>query len=161
VTVPENDMDPAGAISAGSAADATGTEPAGRAGPARRAWAAWRRWRRTRPFWGGLLVILAGLEILLTVRTPLRVLIHVGPQGLAGYLVPTVMVLCGLLLWFTPAQRLFYSVVAVLMALTSWVTSNLGGFLVGLLLGLVGGSLAFAWAPGPRRSRARLRRAPG
>jgi hypothetical protein len=73
--------------------------------------------------------------------------VHIGLQGLAGYLLPAVMVLCGALLWFTPAQRTFYSVLSVLLALGTWVTSNLGGFLVGMVLGLVGGSLAFGWAP--------------
>jgi hypothetical protein len=75
------------------------------------------------------------------------VIVHIGLQGIAGYLVPTIMVLCGVLLWASPAQRLFYSVLAVLMSLGSWITSNLGGFFLGLLLGLVGGSLAFAWTP--------------
>lgn len=36
---------------------------------------------------------------------------------------------------------------ALVMSLATLITSNLGGFLLGLLLGLVGGSLAFAWNP--------------
>src|SRR5207244_4263318 len=115
--------------------------------------AAWRRWRRSRPFWGGLLVILAGAEMLATERAPLRVVLHVGVQGLAGYLVPIIILLCGLLLWFNPAQSVFYSILAVLLSLVAWLTSNLGGFVIGLLLGVIGGSLSFGWAPGPRRSR--------
>src|SRR5262249_56460429 len=78
---------------------------------------------------------------------PLPLSVHIGIQGLAGYLVPTVLVLCGLLLWFNPGQRVFYSLLSVLLALTSWITSNLGGFFVGMLLGVLGGSLAFAWQP--------------
>jgi Family of unknown function (DUF6114) len=106
---------------------------------------AWPRWRRSRPFWGGLLVLLAGTEMLLSERAPVPVVIHVGMQGLAGYLVPTILLLCGLLILFSPAQRTFYSVLAVLLSLGSWVTSNLGGFFVGMAAGVVGGSLAFAW----------------
>jgi Family of unknown function (DUF6114) len=119
------------------------------------AWRAWRRWRRGRPFLGGLLIALGGAEILLTERVPLRVILHIGPEGVAGYLLPAVMVLCGLLLWFTPEQRVFYSVLAVLLSLGTWITSNLGGFIVGLALGVIGGSLAFGWAPrAGRRSEA-------
>ncbi len=131
---------------------------------------AWPRWRRSRPFWGGLLVVLAGAEMLLSERAPVPVVIHVGMQGLAGYLVPTVLLLCGLLILFSPAQRTFYSVLAVLLSLGSWVTSNLGGFFVGMALGVVGGSLAFAWTrlsdsvpapqlqPAPRREQLAPRR---
>ena len=102
-------------------------------------------WRRARPFWAGLLVTLAGVEILLTMIAPLPVIIHLGVQGLAGYLVPVILVLCGQLMWWNPSQRLFYSILALIMSLAAWVTSNLGGFVLGIILGLVGGSLAFAW----------------
>ena len=104
-------------------------------------------WRRSRPFWGGLFILLGGLEIFLTVWAPLPVVLKVGMQSVLGYLIPLVIVLCGLLLWFNPSQRVFYSLVAILLCLSSWITSNMGGFVVGLLLGLIGGSLAFAWAP--------------
>jgi len=116
----------------------------GRLAPAIRSW---RRWRHSRPFWGGLFVLLGGTVILLSERAPLPLIVHIGIQGLAGYLVPAVLVLCGLLLWFNPGQRVFYSLLSVLLALTSWITSNLGGFFVGMLLGVLGGSLAFAWQP--------------
>jgi hypothetical protein len=114
--------------------------------PVRQRSAFWR-WRHDRPFWGGLLVTLAGTEILLTVQAPLPVVVHVGMQGLAGYLVPMVLLLCGILLLFNPSQRLFYSLIAAGLSLGSWITSNLGGFIIGLLLGLIGSALAFAWAP--------------
>ncbi|MGK5518614.1 DUF6114 domain-containing protein [Micromonospora sp. URMC 107] len=111
----------------------------------------WRRWRRGRPFTAGVLIALGGLEMLVTLRAPLGVLLHVGPQGLAAYLVPAVLVLCGVLLVATPQQRVFYAVLSLLLGLVSWLTSNLGGFLVGMLLALVGGALAFAWTPDKQR----------
>jgi hypothetical protein len=130
------------------------------------AFGAWYKWRHNRPFWGGLFVLLGAGEILLSERAPIPVVIHVGMQGLAGYLVPVVLLLCGLLLWFTPEQRTFYSIIAVLLSLVSWVTSNLGGFFVGMALGLVGGSLSFAWvrgnsAPAGQRQGPRRRDPPG
>ncbi|MGI5136120.1 MULTISPECIES: DUF6114 domain-containing protein [unclassified Streptomyces] len=125
-----------------------------------RARAAFRRRRADRPFWGGLLLTLGGAEILLTEKASLKVITHIGVQGLAGYLLPTVMLLCGLLLLFSPAQRVFYSVLGVLVSLGGWITSNLGGFLIGLLLGVTGSCLAFGWLPDqePRRGVLRRRR---
>ncbi|MFF4535681.1 DUF6114 domain-containing protein [Streptomyces aureus] len=117
-----------------------------------------RRWRANRPFWGGLLLTLGGAEILLTEKASLKVVLHIGMQGLAGYLLPTTMLLCGLLILFNPAQRLFYSLLGILLSLGTWVTSNLGGFFVGLLLGAVGSCLAFGWLPDQEPRRRLLRR---
>lgn len=60
-----------------------------------------------------------------------------------------------------PAQRLFYSLTGILVSLGTWLTSNLGGFFLGLLLGAVGSCLTFGWLPDqePRISRRRRRRA--
>ena len=116
--------------------------------------AAFRRWRHGRPFWGGLLLAFGGAWILLTMKASLKVVLHIGMQGLAGYLLPVLMVLLGLLTLFNPAQRLFYSITGVLVSLGTWLTSNLGGFLVGLLLGVVGSCLVFGWLPA--RNAARL-----
>jgi hypothetical protein len=44
--------------------------------------------------------------------------------------------------------RTFAGVAAILLALVSIPVSNLGGFLVGFLLALVGGALAVSWVPG-------------
>ncbi|WP_406453098.1 DUF6114 domain-containing protein [Streptomyces sp. NBC_01622] len=119
-----------------------------------------RRWRAGRPFWGGLLLALGGAEILLTEKVSLKVAMHIGMQGMTGYLLPVLMVLLGLLILFSPSQRLFYSIVGVLCTLGSWLTSNLGGFFVGLLLGVVGSCLTFGWLPDqePRSERRRRKR---
>ncbi|MFE4518981.1 DUF6114 domain-containing protein [Kitasatospora sp. NPDC056783] len=146
----------------GVAAEGTAAAPAAQAvaapdaGPAARP--VTRDWRGRRPFWGGLLVTLGGAEILFTLKAPLPVILHIGMEGLAGYLVPAVMVLCGLLILFNPAQRLFYSFVAVLASLGTWLTSNLGGFVIGMMLGVVGSCLTFGWLPDQPLRQGRQRR---
>jgi hypothetical protein len=122
---------------------------------------AFRAWRADRPFWGGLLLTLGGAWILLTEKASLKVIMHIGMQGLAGYLLPALMVVLGLLILFNPTQRLFYSITGVLLTLGTWLTSNLGGFFIGLLLGVVGSCLTFGWLPDqePRVSRRKRRRA--
>lgn len=130
--------------------------------PRRRPGSAFRGWRGRRPFWGGLLLTLGGGEILLTEKASLKVVLHIGMQGLAGYLLPGLMVLLGLLILFNPSQRLFYSITGILLSLGTWLTSNLGGFFVGLLLGATGSCLAFGWLPDQRPRvgrRARRRQA--
>ncbi|MGC1215271.1 MAG: DUF6114 domain-containing protein [Micromonospora sp.] len=119
-----------------------------RPGGIRRAWRGFHRWRRTRPFWGGLFTALAGVEILGSTKMSLNGLtFSTGPQGFLAWLVPVILVTCGMLLWFSPQQRLFYSVVAAVTTVFSLIGVNLGGFFIGLLLGMVGSSLGFAWAP--------------
>ncbi len=148
---PETAPDPAPGP---AAAAGTGPAPSTRRG-------AWRAWRGRRPFLGGVLMTLGGLEVLATEKASLGVVVHVGMEGLSGYLIPTMLVVCGVLTLVNPAQRMFYSVLGVLLALGSWVTSNLGGFFVGLLLGVAGSCLAFGWLPDqePRaRGRGRSRR---
>lgn len=111
-------------------------------------WRAFRLWRRTRPFWGGLFTALAGLEIFATTQGSLGDLsFQMGPTGFLSWLIPVILVACGMLMWFTPAQRLFYAIVAAVTAVFSLIGVNLGGFLLGLLLGMVGSALGFAWTP--------------
>jgi hypothetical protein len=124
--------------------------PAGSAERTQRARQAWRAWRRTRPFWGGLLIVLGGAEILSTTVLSLGPVFRVGLGGVNGFVgtvIAFVLALCGLLLWFSPAQRVFYSIVAVILALATFNTINYGGFFIGMLLGITGGALAFAWSP--------------
>jgi hypothetical protein len=111
-------------------------------------WRSFTRWRRSRPFWGGLFTLLAGLEIFGTTQMSLGGLtFQMGPTGFLSWLIPTILALCGVLMWFTPQQRMFYSIVGAVTAVFSLVAVNLGGFLFGLLLGMVGTALGFAWTP--------------
>ncbi|RZU75239.1 hypothetical protein EV384_3771 [Micromonospora kangleipakensis] len=111
-------------------------------------WRGFRHWRRTRPFWGGLFTALAGLEIFGTTQMSLAGLaFQMGPTGFLSWLVPTILVTCGLLMWFRLQHRILYAVVAAVTTLFSLIGVNLGGFFVGLLLGLLGSALGFAWAP--------------
>ncbi|MFI9644523.1 DUF6114 domain-containing protein [Micromonospora sp. NPDC051925] len=112
------------------------------------AWRAFRRWRGARPFWGGLLTALAGLEIFATTQMSLGGLtFQMGPTGFLSWLIPAILLTCGMLMWFTPQQRHFYAVIAAVTAVYSLIGVNLGGFFVGLLLGVVGSALGFAWVP--------------
>jgi hypothetical protein len=120
----------------------------------RASWSGFRRWRRARPFWGGLLLLIAGLELFFSANLTLGDLqVHFGPEGFLSYLLPVVLVLCGVLSWITPGQRLFYGILGLLTAVYSLIGLNLGGFFAGMLIGIIGGALLLAWAPDPHRPR--------
>ncbi|MFB7983096.1 DUF6114 domain-containing protein [Streptomyces vinaceus] len=108
-----------------------------------------RAWRRTRPFWGGLLVILGGVELLLVPLSPLTVLVSLGLGGIAAIGIGAALVVAGLFLWFLPQARAYVSVHALLLSVLSFLATNLGGFLVGMALGIAGSALAFGWTPLP------------
>ncbi|MEV4923544.1 DUF6114 domain-containing protein [Streptomyces roseoverticillatus] len=129
-------------------ADGTGTGPAAvRPRPRRHPWAAWRRWRKARPFWGGLATVLAGAEISAIPLAPLKIMLHQGIAGIPSVLMGLVMVLMGLSAWFAPQYRALAGVVTVMIAAAALVMSNLGGFLFGTILGVIGGGMVFAWQP--------------
>jgi hypothetical protein len=116
-----------------------------------RGWRNATQWRRSRPFWAGIVLIAAGAEILL-IPLPMHsfgLILHIGTGGVLGVLIGALLISCALLLWFNPEHRTFYAIVAVLLAIGALVASNLGGFLFGTLLGVLGGSLGFAWVPRP------------
>ncbi len=123
-------------------------QPPTTAGAPVRAWRAFRRWRHSRPFWGGLITIISALLYYFSVHlNPTAFTVSFGQQGFLAWLLPLVLLLCGLLAWLTPAQRIFYGVVAAAAAVYGLIAVNLGGFFLGMLVGIVGGALIAAWLP--------------
>ena len=103
-----------------------------------------RTWRRSRPFWGGLFTMLGGLEIATIPLTAYRIILVSHSVVLAAF-VGVVIAILGLLLWMTPGHNKLYGLLVVLLGVVSFVTSNVGGFLLGGLLSIIGGALGFAW----------------
>ena len=108
-----------------------------------------RAWRRGRPFWGALFVILGGLEIIWIPYSPIGVVVHEGIAGVGGMFIGALMIMFGLSAAFAPGYRVFAGIASVLLSLVALPATNLGGFLLGTLCGLFGGSFAVAWTPRP------------
>jgi Family of unknown function (DUF6114) len=83
------------------------------------------------------------------VKGQIKLVLYVGIGGVFGILIGALLIACGLALWFSPAHKTFYGIAGVLLAVLSFIGTNLGGFFIGMLLGIIGGSLAFAWTPVP------------
>ena len=112
---------------------------------------AFRNWRHSRPFWGGLLVLLAGLPIIYFPYANLNIgtlSLHLATSaGAASLLIGLLMMALGVSAWFQPHVRVFAGIAALVLALVSIPMSNLGGFGMGLIPGLLGGTLLCSWAP--------------
>lgn len=110
--------------------------------------ARFKRWRRTRPFWAGVWAILGGLIILYGPLMSIKVILVAGQVVWMGILVGALIAILGILLWFEHAGvRRLLGVFIVLLGLVSLITSDFGGFFIGMLLALIGGSMAIAWRP--------------
>jgi hypothetical protein len=117
--------------------------------------AAFRGWRRSRPFWGGVLLVIAGLELLaiplsgVLIKGQVKLVIYIGIGGVFGVLIGALLIVAGIVLWVNPAHRVFYGIAGIVLGILSFPASNLGGFFLGMLLAILGGALAFAWTPAP------------
>lgn len=116
----------------------------------------WRRdfrpWREQRPFVGGVLVALAGLEMLLSGPIKLdqlgmNVVLQFGVEGAQATILPIALILLGILSIAQPVHRIFYGVIALAISVYSIAGVNLGGWVVGFLLGVIGGIVVVSWAP--------------
>src|ERR1700722_18367873 len=115
--------------------------------------AAFRAWRRSRPFWGGLLMVLGGLELLalpltgVFIHGAIKLVIYIGIGGVFGVLIGVLLITAGIAAWVNPTHRVFYGIAGIVLGIISFPASNLGGFVIGMLLAIGGGALAFAWVP--------------
>ncbi len=108
-----------------------------------------RQWRRTRPFWAGLLCLIGGALMAYGPLSVFRYVLVAGTVIWPGILMGLLVCAMGLFMWFTPQFRQIVGVLAAIFSVISLVTSNLGGFVIGMLLGSLGGAMGFAWTSLP------------
>lgn len=111
-----------------------------------------RTWRGQRPFWAGLFTLLGGIPIAYFPYASFKLghmtLAMSTTAGAGSLIIGILLVTLGLTMWFHQIVRVFAGVAAILLALISLPVSNIGGFVIGFLLSLIGGALALSWAPG-------------
>jgi hypothetical protein len=113
-----------------------------------RARSAFASWRRARPFAGGTLTVLAGVELFFSGQLDIgNIHVQLGIEGFQATIIPVLLLVLGMLAMLMPVHRIFYGVISLAVAVYSLVGVNLGGFLVGMLLGAIGGVLIVAWLP--------------
>src|SRR5699024_5932455 len=111
-----------------TAVDSTATEAADRGGKRRR----FKHWRRQRPFIGGVLMGLGGIELFFSGQLDMGNLqIQFGIEGLQATIIPIALLALGISVIFRPTHHIFYGIIALVLAVYSLIGVNLGGFLLG------------------------------
>ncbi|MFE6866554.1 DUF6114 domain-containing protein [Kitasatospora sp. NPDC057692] len=127
--------------------------PAERENPLRWVRRAFRDFRRSRPFYGGLLALFAGVPIMYFPYANLSLngmtIAMATTAGAGSLIIGVLLIVLGLTAWFQPVVRVFAGIATTLLTLVSIPVSNLGGFGLSILPGLIGGGLMIAWAPMP------------
>jgi hypothetical protein len=112
-------------------------------------WRAFRRWRRGRPFGAAVLLALAGVVILLPPYMTFRfrdVVVSISSLGgISALVLGCLLLVCAGVVCTRAGLRVFVGVAAILLSLAALIAANFGGFLIGTVLGLVGGALCLAW----------------
>ncbi|MDP4169607.1 MAG: DUF6114 domain-containing protein [Bacillota bacterium] len=107
-----------------------------------------QKWRKRRPFWGSIVTILSGLLIL---WIPMNLFLSAflpGSLAVIGLLFGGLITLIGILALFFPNSSKLLGVFTIFLSILS-VIGALGGFLIGTILGIIGGSLLIAWRMAP------------
>lgn len=149
----------------GSSESGVGTAEAGEADPSEGAEMTedaekrqgFKHWRRQRPFIGGVLAVLGGIELFFSGQLDLgNMQIQFGIEGLQATVVPIAIVVLALLSIFRPTHHVFYGIIGLVLAVYSLIGVNLGGFIIGMLLSTIGAILVVAWMGprGPKESEA-------
>jgi hypothetical protein len=106
------------------------------------------RFLKTRPTIGCVLLALGGYFVLKPViGSTFQFLSYLGVGGAQVYILGGGMVAAAFVAFFVPAQRHFPALMAMAFSITSLPLANLGGWLIGMVLGIVGSGLIFAWTP--------------
>lgn len=111
-------------------------------------------WRDGRPFWGGALLMFAGL---LTAWAPVQFSLELALIGswwtVVGLVFALGMFLSGAFALSRPDLATYFGIAGIVFSLASLIGA-LGGYLVGLFIGVFGGNLCIAWNPGEEEEEA-------
>jgi ABC-type multidrug transport system fused ATPase/permease subunit len=106
---------------------------------------AFARWRSRRPFAGGTLLVLGGMII---AAIPIRLQMIQATQGPSysalGIVFAAMVVACGVFAIVKPQLSTLIGVTGIAMSILSLIGA-FGGLVIGMLVGIVGGSLCVAW----------------
>ncbi|MFG2721479.1 DUF6114 domain-containing protein [Streptomyces sp. NPDC048416] len=104
---------------------------------------------RRRPAAAALIVLVSALEVAAFPLGRPAYLTVQGSSGAVAIAVATGLAACAAHMWFVPVRAARSGWAAIALGVLSYPLANLGGFLAGMVLALLGGALAVAWRTAP------------
>lgn len=98
---------------------------------------------------GGALILLGGLLVFVIGGIVSAFLGHFSSLWLVGLVVGAFTILMGILMMLVPPAHVVWGVLAIVFALVS-IPFALGGFILGFILAVAGGTIAIRWRPPPQ-----------
>jgi len=105
-----------------------------------------KNWRTKRPFWAATLSVISGIIILSVPVQLYEIAAAPGSMIVIGLLLGGLTLLMGILGFMMPRLSTLLGILAILSSVLS-IMGALGGFLIGTILGIIGGSMMIAWNP--------------
>jgi hypothetical protein len=84
---------------------------------------------------------------------PIGIALNGGWSYSSGYVVGTGLIVFGLTTWAAPRYKVLAGLVSFVLAIVAFPVADLGGYLVGSLVGVVGSSMTLAWGDKPEKVR--------
>src|SRR5699024_4848372 len=104
-----------------------------------------KKWRNQRPYWGATLTLLA-VFLILYIPLKLYAIARIpGSLVFIGFLFAGLTLIIGTLAYIYPQFSTVFGVITIFLSVLS-IMGALGGFIVGTILGIVGGSFLIAWS---------------
>lgn len=103
-----------------------------------------KKWQNSRPFWGATLTLLAGLLILYIPLQLYAIALIPGKLVFIGFLFAGLTLIIGVLAYIYPQFSTVFGVFAIFLSVLS-IMGALGGFIIGTIIGIIGGSFLIAW----------------
>src|SRR5699024_2818699 len=104
-----------------------------------------KKWRNQRPRWGATLTLLAGSLILYIPLQLHAIALIPGSLVFIGFLFAGLTLIIGTLAYIYPQFSTVFGVITIFLSVLS-IMGALGGFIVGTILGIVGGAFLIAWS---------------
>lgn len=102
------------------------------------------KWRQKRPFWGATMTCLAGLLILYIPLQLYAIAFVPGSLVFVGFIFGGLVLILGAFSYIYPQFSKIFGVITIFISVLS-IMGALGGFVIGTIIGIIGGSLCIAW----------------